>query len=59
MTADAAHVERIAIAVAAAFADTDCTIGPFEVKAIVDELWKAQTERTMRAIMEEAGDDRR
>lgn len=52
MTTDAAHTKAITAAVAAAFADTDCTIGPFEVRAIVDEAWKAQTERTMRALMD-------
>lgn len=48
---DQDHINAITQAIAAAFIDTDCAIGPFEVKAIVDAEWAAQNDRTMRAIM--------
>lgn len=56
MDTNETHTDTITRAVRAAFADTNCTIGPFEVKAIVDALWKAQTEQTMRALISETRD---
>jgi hypothetical protein len=52
MDSNEKHIKAIREAIEAAFSDTDATVGPFEVRDIVESEWAAQNARTMRAVME-------
>jgi hypothetical protein len=49
-TTDTQHVAAIQAAIAAAFADTDCTMIPQDVKAIADAEWEEVKQRNIAAI---------